>query len=55
MFNAAEETEKDWDTDLRDDVKSECETKYGPVAEIRVDKDSSVRPPLFSFIQAGEC
>lgn len=42
MFNAAEETEKDWDTDLRDDVKSECETKYGPVAEIRVDKDSSV-------------
>lgn len=43
MFNPAEETEKDWDLDLRDDVKSECESKYGPVAEIRVDKESSVR------------
>jgi hypothetical protein len=42
MFNPAEETEKDWDLDLRDDVKSECESKYGPVVEIRVDKDSSV-------------
>lgn len=42
MFNPAEETEKDWDLDLRDDVQSECESKYGAVAEIRVDKDSSV-------------
>ena len=42
MFNPAEETERDWDTDLRDDVKSECETKYGKVLEIYVEKDSAV-------------
>ncbi|CAD6569039.1 MAG: hypothetical protein CYPHOPRED_003032 [Cyphobasidiales sp. Tagirdzhanova-0007] len=41
MFNPAEETERDWDTELRDDVKSECETKYGKVLEIYVEKDSA--------------
>lgn len=42
MFNPAEETDKDWDLELRDDVKSECQDKYGAVAEIHVDKESSV-------------
>lgn len=42
MFNPAEETEPDWDTELRDDVKSECEDKYGRVVEIHVDRDSAV-------------
>jgi RNA-binding protein 39 len=42
MFDPAEETEKDWDRELRDDVKGECESKYGPVAEIHVDKESAV-------------
>lgn len=42
MFNPAEETEPDWDTELRDDVKSECESKYGPVVEIYVEKESNV-------------
>lgn len=41
MFNPAEETEKDWDIELRDDVKSECQNKYGKVDGIYVDKDSA--------------
>lgn len=41
MFNPAEETDPGWDTDLRDDVKSECEAKYGPVVEIYVEKESA--------------
>ncbi|KAI0825071.1 splicing factor CC1-like protein [Trametes gibbosa] len=40
MFNPEEETERDWDKDLADDVKSECETKYGPVLAIKVEKES---------------
>ena len=42
MFNPAEETERDWDIELRDDVKGECEAKYGPVVEIYVLKESAV-------------
>lgn len=41
-FNPEEETERDWDLDLRDDVKGECEDKYGKVAEIFVIKESQV-------------
>lgn len=41
MFNPAEETERDWDIELRDDVKGECEAKYGPVVEIYVLKESA--------------
>jgi len=40
MFDPAEETEQDWDTDLGEDVKGECEEKYGPVTAIKVIKDS---------------
>lgn len=40
MFNPDEETERNWDTDLADDVKDEVNTKYGPVARIKVDKMS---------------
>ncbi|KAI9572994.1 hypothetical protein HD554DRAFT_2202804 [Boletus coccyginus] len=40
MFNPEEETERDWDRDLADDVKSECEDKYGKVDAIKVEKDS---------------
>jgi len=39
-FSAEEETERDWDKDLADDVKGECEEKYGGVLEIYVDKES---------------
>jgi RNA-binding protein 39 len=41
-FDPAEETERDWDIELRDDVKGEVEDKYGKVAEIFVVKDSQV-------------
>ncbi|PPQ62839.1 hypothetical protein CVT24_000533 [Panaeolus cyanescens] len=40
MFNPEEETERDWDKDLGDDVKGECESKYGPVTAIKVEKES---------------
>jgi hypothetical protein len=35
------ETERDWDKDLAEEVKGECEEKYGKVEAIKVDKDSS--------------
>ncbi|KAI0788461.1 hypothetical protein C8Q75DRAFT_719982 [Abortiporus biennis] len=40
MFNPEEETEKDWDKDLADDVRSEVESKYGRVEFIKVEKES---------------
>lgn len=36
------ESGKDWDKDLADDVKSECEEKYGPVEAIKVEKETQV-------------
>ncbi|GAA5927090.1 uncharacterized protein JCM15063_000452 [Sporobolomyces koalae] len=39
-FNPEEETERDWDLELADDVKSECEDKYGKVLTIFVVKES---------------
>ncbi|SJX60196.1 related to RNA-binding region containing protein 2 [Sporisorium reilianum f. sp. reilianum] len=41
MFNPAEETEPDWDTDLAEDVKEECQAKYGRVTSIHVEKESA--------------
>ncbi|KAJ4499608.1 splicing factor CC1-like protein [Lentinula lateritia] len=40
MFDPEEESGKDWDKDLADDVKSECEEKYGPVEAIKVEKET---------------
>ncbi|GJN90218.1 hypothetical protein Rhopal_003217-T1 [Rhodotorula paludigena] len=40
-FNPEEETERDWDLELADDVKGECEDKYGKVLDIYVVKESS--------------
>ncbi|GAA6022993.1 hypothetical protein JCM11491_000349 [Sporobolomyces phaffii] len=39
-FNPEEETERDWDLELADDVKGECEAKYGKVLDIFVVKES---------------
>ncbi|KAK4057547.1 Phosphatidylinositol-3-phosphatase SAC1 [Microbotryomycetes sp. JL221] len=39
-FDPEEENERDWDIDLRDDVKSEAESKYGLVIDIFVVKES---------------
>lgn len=38
------ETERDWDKDLAEDVKGECESKYGHVLAIKVEKESQVGP-----------
>lgn len=37
MFNPDEETERNWDLDLAEDVKGEVEAKYGRVARVKVD------------------
>lgn len=36
------ETERDWDKDLAEDVKGECEQQYGKVDRIKVEKESQV-------------
>lgn len=38
------ENERDWDKDLADDVKGECEEQYGKVEAIKVEKETQVRP-----------
>lgn len=43
------ETERDWDKDLAEDVKGECESKYGHVLAIKVEKESQVCPS-FSMV-----
>lgn len=40
MFDPEEETERDWDKELADDVKVECESKYGKVEAIKVEKET---------------
>ncbi|KAH9065714.1 hypothetical protein EDB87DRAFT_1672381 [Lactarius vividus] len=40
MFTPEEETDADWDKELADDVKGECEGKYGSVERIKVEKES---------------
>jgi RNA-binding protein 39 len=39
--NKTRETERNWDLDLAEDVKSEIETKYGKLKNIKVDKMSA--------------
>ncbi|KAI9349033.1 splicing factor CC1-like protein [Obelidium mucronatum] len=39
MFDPTQETEPDWDTEIRQDVKEEC-GKYGKIVHIAVDKNS---------------
>jgi len=41
MFDPEKETERDWDKDLAEEVRGECDDKYGKVEAIKVDKDSS--------------
>jgi len=37
------ETERDWDKELAEEVRGECEDKYGPVVGIKVEKETQVR------------
>jgi RNA-binding protein 39 len=45
MFDAATETEPDWDKNLEEDVREECQA-HGPVTHVRVVKESEVRAEL---------
>jgi len=49
MFNPEEETEQGWDLELRDDVKVECEEKYGPVLAIAIEKESTAGDIYITF------
>lgn len=40
MFNAAEETDRNWARDMAQDVEEECAAQYGPVARIYLDAQS---------------
>ncbi|KII93760.1 hypothetical protein PLICRDRAFT_171473 [Plicaturopsis crispa FD-325 SS-3] len=40
MFDPEEETERDWDKELAEDVKGECQEKYGKVDAIKVEKET---------------
>ena len=40
MFDPAEETDRDWHVELREDVRAEVQEKYGDVADIFLVKDS---------------
>jgi hypothetical protein len=44
--SSCRETEAGWDKDLAEDVKSECEDKYGHVVAIKVETDSEVSRTL---------
>ncbi len=54
MFNPEEETERNWDLDLAEDVKGEIEGKYGKLKRIKVDKMSAVRNSQSHRDQAKE-
>lgn len=49
MFNPEEEIEQGWDVELRDDVKGECEEKYGPVLAIAIEKESTAGDIYITF------
>ncbi|TFL03718.1 hypothetical protein BDV98DRAFT_503695 [Pterulicium gracile] len=40
MFNPEEESDPDWDKELAEDVKGECQSKYGKVEFIKVEKET---------------
>lgn len=40
MFNPEEETERGWELELAEDIKEECQQKYGKVDGIKVDTNS---------------
>jgi hypothetical protein len=42
LFIFPRETGRDWDKELAEDVKGECEEKYGKVESIKVERESQV-------------
>ena len=45
------ETDRNWDTDLAEDVKGEVESKYGKVKRIKVDKMSAAGEVYIEFAE----
>lgn len=43
IFDDLRESGNDWDKELAEDVKGECEEKYGKVEAIKVEKETQVR------------
>lgn len=62
IFPFSRESDPDWDKELAEDVKGECQSKYGKVEFIKVEKETQVRGLLFtartkrssSFFTQGE-
>ncbi|KDN40378.1 hypothetical protein RSAG8_08141, partial [Rhizoctonia solani AG-8 WAC10335] len=55
MFDPEEETERDWDKDLADDVRGECEEKYGKVLDLKVEKESQGEIYIkFDMVESAE-
>ncbi|CAE6444742.1 unnamed protein product [Rhizoctonia solani] len=49
------ETERDWDKDLADDVRGECEEKYGKVLDLKVEKESQGEIYIkFDMVESAE-
>ncbi|MBW0502851.1 hypothetical protein O181_042566 [Austropuccinia psidii MF-1] len=53
MFNPEEETEPGWDVELKDEVKGECEDKYGSVLAIAIEKESTAGDIYITFDSVG--
>lgn len=47
------ETERGWDKELAEEVRGECEDKYGPVVGIKVEKESQVCCRLFHYAEVN--
>ncbi|CAK1362146.1 RNA-binding protein rsd1 [Cercospora beticola] len=56
MYNQEEETEANWQKELKDDVKQECEEKYGKVVHIDLALDNNDGEVYVKFdrVQGGE-
>lgn len=56
MYNPAEETEPNWQKELEEDVRLECEDKYGHVVHIGLALDSNEGEIYVKFdrVQGGE-
>ncbi|EOR01063.1 hypothetical protein E3P92_02882 [Wallemia ichthyophaga] len=49
MFKSSEETEAGWEKELAEDVGEECESKYGKVSKIGVDRNSEEGEIVLQF------
>ncbi|KAH9844543.1 splicing factor, CC1-like protein [Teratosphaeria destructans] len=56
MYNVAEETDPNWQQELEEDVKAECEDKYGQVVHLALALDNNDGEIYIKFdrVQGGE-